>query len=59
MPAVGKKMVSIMAIEDDSYRSVRVFRNHQTEIYAPKEADQTPHNHALVHRDKREIYKGY
>jgi hypothetical protein len=56
---MGKKMVTIIATGDGSCRSVRVFRNHQTEIYAPNEADQPPHDHALVHRDKGEIYKGH
>lgn len=30
----------------------------QTEIYAPKEAEQAPHDHALVDRNKSEIQQG-
>jgi hypothetical protein len=53
--APARRQVRSLVNRKDSYASVRVIRDHQTEVYTPEEADHATHNGAPWDRDKGEI----
>ena len=54
-----KQAAARIANSTSQPRLVRVARDHQTEIYAPEESDNAPHDHTPINRNKSEIQQGY
>jgi hypothetical protein len=51
----ARRWVRSSPIRKDSYESVRVLGDHQTEVYTPEEAGQATHDRAPWDRNKSEI----